>query len=118
MNIFYKTCGKGCSRALLLVFSLLASTLVISAQANDIEAGNTKAMSCTMCHGANGISQMPGVPHLAGQPAIYVVEQLKNFRSGKRNNEIMNVIAKTLSDKEINDLAAWFESIKIEVKTL
>ncbi len=73
-------------------------------------------MSCAMCHGASGISQMPGTPHLAGQPAIYVVEQLKNFRSGQRTNQIMNVIAKPLSDTEINNLALWFESIKIQVQ--
>lgn len=83
-----------------------------SASADSLEAGKTKAVSCIVCHGANGISQMPGAPNLAGQQAIYTMEQLKNFRSGKRTNEIMNVIAKPLSDADISDLAAWFESIK------
>ncbi len=89
-------------------------TLLISAPAiaESIDVGKTKAVSCTVCHGANGISQMPGAPNLAGQQALYTTEQLKNFRSGKRTNEIMNVIAKPLSDADINDLAAWFESIK------
>lgn len=57
---------------------------------------------------------MPGAPNLAGQQALYTTEQLKNFRSGKRSNEIMNVIAKPLSDTDIADLSAWFESIKSE----
>ena len=82
--------------------------------ADSIEAGKAKAASCTVCHGANGIAQMPGAPNLAGQQSVYTIEQLKNYRSGKRPNEIMNVIAKPLSDADIADLAVWFESIKLE----
>jgi cytochrome c553 len=96
--------------ALLLALCVMAT----SAVAADIEAGQAKAMSCAMCHGANGISQMPGAPNLAGQQALYVELQLKNYRSGKRNNEIMNVIAKPLTDTEISNLAAWYESIRID----
>lgn len=116
MNIAHKIRREACQRGPLLALCLLAATLTLPAQANDIEAGKAKAMSCAVCHGANGISQMPGAPNLAGQPAIYVLEQLKNFRSGKRSNEIMNVIAKPLSDSEMGELAAWFESIQIEVR--
>lgn len=68
------------------------------------------------CHGANGIAQMPGAPHLAGQPEQYLAEQLKNYRSGKRSNEIMNVIAKPLSDQDISNLAAWYSSIEIKAE--
>lgn len=100
-------------RVLALCVAALSTLLIaLPADADSIEAGKTKAVSCIVCHGANGISQMPGAPNLAGQQAVYTMEQLKNFRSGKRSNEIMNVIAKPLSDTEINDLAAWFESIK------
>jgi cytochrome c553 len=98
----------------LLALGLLAATN--PSQADDIGAGKQKAQSCAMCHGANGMAQMPGAPNLAGQPAMYVAEQLKNYRSGKRSNEIMNVIAKPLSDVDINNLAAWYASIQIEVR--
>ena len=57
---------------------------------------------------------MPGAPNLAGQQSAYNIEQLKNFRSGKRSNEIMNIMAKLLTDAGISDLGLWFESIKIE----
>lgn len=87
-----------------------------AAAANDAAAGKQKAQSCVMCHGENGIAQMPGAPNLAGQPAQYLAEQLKQYRSGKRANEIMGVIAKPLSDQDIADLAAWYASIPIEVK--
>lgn len=117
VDIAQKLCGAPHQCASWLALSLLAASLTTPAQAGDIEAGKTNALSCAVCHGANGISQVPNAPHLAGQPAIYVVEQLKNFRSGKRSSEIMNLVAKPLSDTEISDLAAWFESIKIEVRT-
>jgi cytochrome c553 len=84
--------------------------------AQDAARGKEKAQSCVMCHGANGIAQMPNAPNLAGQPAAYLAEQLKNYRDGKRSNEIMNVIARPLADQEIADLAAWYSSIRVEVK--
>ncbi|MFC5067005.1 c-type cytochrome [Flaviflagellibacter deserti] len=79
----------------------------------DAAAGKEKAAVCTTCHGADGISQLPNAPHLAGQPEVYVVEQLKAYRSGARKNEMMTVIAQPLSDQDIDDLAAWFASIQV-----
>jgi cytochrome c553 len=74
------------------------------------------AQPCATCHGANGLSTLVNAPHLAGQPAIYLAEQMKAYRSGKRQHEVMNVIAKPLSDADIDALAAWYASIKIDVK--
>ncbi|WP_396432920.1 c-type cytochrome [Limnohabitans sp.] len=86
-----------------------------TAQAADAKAGQVKANMCVTCHGAYGLSTMPNAPHLAGQPAIYIEEQLKQYRSGKRANEVMAVMAKPLTDSEIENLAAWYASIPIEV---
>jgi cytochrome c553 len=86
----------------------------VAAGAADREAGRAKAAACALCHGRNGISTQPNAPHLAGQPAIYVEEQLKNYRSGARRHEVMSLIAKPLSDADIADLAAWYASIRIE----
>jgi cytochrome c553 len=83
--------------------------------AGDIAAGRAKASACAVCHGGNGLSMQPNVPHLAGQPEIYLVEQLKNYRSGKRPHEVMSVIAKPLTDPEIDDLAAWYASLQLSV---
>jgi cytochrome c553 len=99
-----------------LALALLTTAFALPSLADEIKSGMAKAQSCAVCHGANGMAQMPGAPNLAGQPAMYVAEQLKNYRSGKRSNEIMNVIAKPLSDADINDLAAWYASIQIEVR--
>ncbi len=98
--------------AILLVFS------AFNTYADDVAAGRAKAdVACALCHGVSGLSSLPNAPHLAGQPAIYVVEQLRNYRSGKRQNEVMNVIAKNLSDAEISHLGAWFSAIKVSVET-
>jgi cytochrome c553 len=97
----------------------LAASLVafaFAAHAADAKAGAAKAQACVPCHGAEGMSTQPNAPNLAGQPAIYVADQLRQFRSGKRPSEVMAVIAKPLSDPDIDDLAAWFESIRVEVK--
>ena len=88
------------------------------AQAQDAAAGRAKAdAACALCHGQNGIASMPSAPNLAGQAPIYLSEQLKNYRSGKRQHEVMSVIAKPLTDAEIANLAAWYNSIKVSVET-
>ena len=74
------------------------------------------AQMCITCHGANGISATPDAPHLAGQPPIYLEAQLRAYRSGARKHEVMNVIAKPLTDDDIAQAAAWFSAIKIEAK--
>ncbi len=88
----------------------------MSAVHADAEAGRVKARTCAVCHGEFGISILPTAPNLAGQPVLYLTEQLKAYRSGKRSHEIMSVIAKPLTDIEIADLAAWFSSIAIEAR--
>jgi cytochrome c553 len=93
---------------------ICAVALTPSAIANP--AGKAKAVgACNMCHGETGISNLPNAPHLAGQPEIYLIEQLKAMRSGKRPSETMSFIAKPLTDDEIKDLASWYSSIEIKV---
>ena len=93
-----------------------AAFLILPSLAMAQSKAPAAAQMCSTCHGANGISQIPNAPHLAGQPAIYIAEQMKAYRSGKRSHEVMNVVAKPLSDADIDALAAWYASIKIEVK--
>jgi cytochrome c553 len=96
--------------ALCAVFTLAA----LPVDAADASAGRRKAGTCVACHGENGISVQPNAPHLAGQPALYIAEQLRQFKSGRRPSEVMTVIAKPLSDGDIDDLAAWYESIRVQ----
>lgn len=98
-----------------LAAALLASTFAY-ALAAEAPPGRAKARACTTCHGPVGISTAPDAPHLAGQPRIYLAEQLKAFRSGKRRHEVMNVIAKPLSDADIADLSEWYSSLLVEAR--
>ncbi len=91
----------------------LAAALPGAALAGDAAAGRQKAQMCAVCHGPMGIAAAPETPNLAGEPEGYIVRQLRAFRTGKRQHEVMNVIAKPLSDEDIDNVAAWFNSIKV-----
>lgn len=96
-----------------LLFISLAFA-AFNVNADDVTEGRAKAdVACALCHGPTGLSMLPNAPNLAGQPAIYLNEQLRNYRSGKRQNEVMGVIAKQLTDSEITQLSAWYSAIKI-----
>lgn len=96
--------------------ALVAALSCVSVLAADPPPGRSKAQMCSTCHGPLGVSVTPDAPHLAGQPRIYLVAQLKAFRDGTRKHEVMNVIAKPLTDADIGDLAEWFASIAVEAK--
>ena len=87
-----------------------------AATADDIAEGRAKARPCSVCHGPLGMGTAPDAPHLAAQPASYLSQQLRAFRSGERKHAVMNVMAKPLSDVDIEQLSAWFASLQIEVK--
>jgi cytochrome c553 len=99
-------------RHALIAFACLAAGA--AAYAQDAAAGKARAAACTVCHGPQGIAVAPDTPNLAGQPASYLAEQLKAYRSGARKHEIMTLMAKPLADADIANLAAWFSSIKVE----
>jgi cytochrome c553 len=91
--------------------------VAFSSWADDATAGRAKAdVACALCHGPNGVATLPNAPNLAGQQALYLSEQLKNYRSGQRQNAVMGVIAKPLTDAEIAQLAAWYSAIKVTVE--
>jgi len=69
-----------------------------------------KAKLCFACHGVNGVSVNPEYPSLAGQNKVYIVKQLKAFKSGDRKNAIMAPMASGLNDKEMEDVAVYFSS--------
>ena len=73
-----------------------------------VQAGATRAAVCFACHGPNGDSVAPTFPRLAGQNAVYIAEQLHLFRSGVRQNPVMDPMAQTLSDQDIDNLAVFF----------
>jgi cytochrome c553 len=100
------------------VFAVAAAIFVLhsAAQAGDPVAGRKIAVKCQVCHGLDGVSRIPDAPNLSGQVEKYLVNSLHSFKSGERKNEQMTVIAKSLEDVDIENLAAYFASIKITVE--
>jgi cytochrome c553 len=95
---------------------LFASALLVTtslAQAGDLAAGKKKSATCTACHGAVGISPNTSWPNLAGQQKGYLIKQMKDFREGKRVDPWMSPMAKPLSDTDIEDMAAFYNSLPI-----
>jgi|TARA_R110002050_G_scaffold92669_1_gene193970 cytochrome c553 len=95
-----------------LIVSSAFLALSLSSGAADIEAGKAKAAMCASCHGAAGISAMDIWPSLAGQKTGYLAKQLKAFRDGSRSDPVMNAQAKGLSDADIDNLSAFYNSLK------
>ncbi|MGB5082011.1 MAG: c-type cytochrome [Burkholderiales bacterium] len=97
-----------------MIRTLLAAALVAgalpadaTAQATDPNLGRNLAAACANCHGTNGESQQ-GIPRLAGRQRTYLVQQMQEFRAGKRPATIMHQIAKGYTDEQIDALSAYF----------
>ena len=90
--------------------------LVTPSYAVDPENGQKLARQCSVCHGRQGIAQDPEVPNLAGQSAFYLEKSLKDFRDGVREDRRMTIVVRSLSDEDIADLAAWYESFVVTVE--
>jgi cytochrome c553 len=96
---------------------LLLVTLSGAALAADLAAARTRAqVLCENCHGFNGVATLTGAANLSGQQKEYLREQLRAFRAGRRQNEQMNVIAKMLTDADIENLSEWYASFKVTVE--
>ncbi len=78
------------------------------AGAQDVEAGKAKATTCMACHGPEGNSPTAIIPILAGQSARYIYLELRDFKEGRRKNELMQQFAQSLSKEEMLDLGAYF----------
>lgn len=103
-------------KRLFLIF--LASLILNSIQlvhAGDIEAGKKKTALCASCHGVNGIATLPTYPNLAGQNEAYLISALTSYRDKQRTGgmaAIMQMQAANLSDTDIENIAAYFSSLK------
>ena len=89
-------------------FALLLSQSI--ALAGDAAAGKTRSATCTGCHGATGNSNVPMYPNLAGQKEAYLVKAIKAYKTGERPDPTMKAMVATLSDADIENLAAYYSA--------
>ena len=87
-----------------MVAGLMLVISNVALATGDPVAGAEKAKGCASCHGIDGNGRIP----LAGKSAFYLEEQLRAFQSGARKQQMMNMMARSLSDQDIADLAAYF----------
>lgn len=74
----------------------------------DAGRGEVLASTCAACHGEQGNSTNPVWPKLAGQHADYLLRQLQDFKSGRRDNALMTVPVQALSEQDMADLAVYY----------
>jgi cytochrome c553 len=69
------------------------------------------AEACAPCHGDDGIAKSIDVPNLAGQHSIYLYNQLRAFRSGKRPHKEMLYMSRQMTDAEMRAIANYFAKL-------
>ena len=95
--------------ALTFVSSLTMAATPAPAAKPDLAKGQAiSTQVCAACHTADGSRGSPANPILAGQHPEYLVKQLQEFKSGKRNNAVMKGFASTLSDEDMKNVAAFY----------
>ena len=112
------------SLASLLIASVLGLSACLPALAADEKPAPAKVAKpdlnkgaasfgavCVACHAADGNGSSPN-PKLAQQHPEYLIKQLQEFKSGKRNNAIMKGFATALSDDDMKNIAYWLASNK------
>jgi cytochrome c553 len=96
--------------ATLFATSVMAEEAKGPAKPDLAKGGTTSATVCAACHTADGSRGIPTNPILQGQHADYLVKQLGEFKSGKRDNAIMKPMASMLSDDDMRNVAAFYAS--------
>jgi len=100
--------------ACLLAGSILAAVNLTAVAAGDAERGKLTAYTCSGCHGIPGYNNVYPtykVPKVGGQNYAYLVSALKAYRDGDRQHRTMVAQAGSLSDQDIEDVAAYFSSL-------
>lgn len=99
-------------KTMLLIGALCLALSGLSMAAGNPAAGQAKSQACVSCHGTAGISPNPVIPHLAGQYAGYIMQQMKFLHENKRADELMGGVAALMADQQaLEDIAAYYQSL-------
>lgn len=95
---------------LLVSLLLILGITGVANAGGDAQAGKAKVAVCASCHGPDGETSAANFPRLAGQGEQYLLKQLQDIRSGKRNVVEMTGLLTDLSDQDLADIAAFYAS--------
>jgi len=97
------------------VVLVCAACLVLAAAPAAAQQASTRTPvtveACAPCHGLDGIARDVEVPHLAGQNVVYLYNQLKAFKSGKRPHKEMRYMSRHVTDAEMEALADYYAAL-------
>ncbi len=103
---------NGRIRARTLICAIaMSATMPVAAQ--DAKKGQELAQqTCAECHGKDFVVGVdPSFPSLAGQYQDYLEKVLRDYKSGARNNAIMNAIAKAMTRDDIRNVSAYLSEL-------
>ena len=106
------------TRQIYISFTLILLLIVpISfSMAGDVEAGKSKSMVCSACHGQDGNSINPLWPSLAGQHKQYTIHTLRAYQNGTRVDAVMQAQVMALTEQDIEDIAAYYNAQTMQKK--
>jgi cytochrome c553 len=95
-----------------LACSMAGFTMSMPVQADAGKGAAIANETCVACHGEDGNSLVPNFPKLAGQQKVYLLRELKDYRSGKRVSELMVPVVSALSEDDLTHLADYYAQQK------
>lgn len=99
---------------MLLVLGLMTPLLAVAETPRVEDAMKERVRACTACHGKEGVATNQGYfPRIAGKPAVYLYNQLRHFREGRRQNPAMRHLLVHMSDAYLMDIAQYFSALEL-----
>jgi cytochrome c553 len=102
--------------SVLMIAALISAFSTSALASGNPAAGKDKAITCTFCHGLNGSQQIPllrgGMSKLAGMDERQLFDALMAYRYGRRLHPMMQIFVLPYSDKDMEDIAAYYSSLK------
>lgn len=95
---------------------LLLIAPISFSMAGDVEAGKSKSIVCSACHGQDGNSINPLWPSLAGQHKQYTIHTLRAYQNGTRVDAVMQAQVMALTEQDIEDIAAYYNAQTMQKK--
>ena len=104
----------------LIILVLFTPSVFAEELSKEMQNGKLKVQTvCVTCHGMNGQATGAGnsviIPNITAQEKNYMVARLKAYKAGEIKHPQMSVVAQMLSEQDINDVAEWYSTIKIQI---
>ena len=106
------------TRQICISFTLILLLIapISFSMAGDVEAGKSKSIVCSACHGQDGNSMNPLWPNLAGQHKQYTIHTLRAYQNGTRVDAVMQAQVMALTEQDLEDIAAYYNAQTMQKK--